>query len=162
MSESYSQIESRIQEALIALSERDRPNIAAAAREFRVPEQRLRARSIGCLSKQERPAANKKLSEDQELAVCQYLDRLDTIGTAARMIMITNCANSILRRSHTNTTTPPPTVSEKWARHFLNRHPEYYVWKQKTIDTARKNSHDPDDILAWFQKYKAICDEKGN
>ena len=39
MSESYSQIESRIQEALITLSERDRPNIIAAAREFRVPEQ---------------------------------------------------------------------------------------------------------------------------
>ena len=38
MSESYSDIESRIQEALDALSERDRPNIAVAAREFRVPE----------------------------------------------------------------------------------------------------------------------------
>ena len=80
----YSQIESRIQEALIALSERDRPNIAAAAREFRVPEQRLRARSIGCLSKQERPAANKKLSEDQELTVCQYLDRLDIASSSSR------------------------------------------------------------------------------
>ena len=103
---------------------------------------RLRARSTGCFSKQERPAENKKLSEDQELAVCQYLDRLDTIGTAACMIMITNCANSILRRSHTDTTTPPPTVSEKWARLFLNRHPEYYVRKQKTIDTTRKTSHE--------------------
>ena len=76
------------------------------------------------------------------------------------MIMITSCANSFLRRSHTDTTTPPPTASEKWARRFLNRHPEYYIRKQKTIDTARKNSHDPDDILEWFQKYKATCDER--
>ena len=95
MSESYSEIESRIQEALDALSKRDKPNIAAAAREFRVPEQRLRARWNGCLSKQERPAANRKLSEALELAVCRYLDRLDAVGTAARMPMIT-CANSIL------------------------------------------------------------------
>ena len=127
-------------------------------REFRVPEQRLRARLVGYLSKQERPATSRRLSEDQELTVCQYLDRLDTIGTTARMIMITSCANSILRRNHTDTTTPPPTVSEKWARRFLNRYPKYYVRKQKIIDTARKKSHDPDDILEWFQKYKAICD----
>ena len=144
MSESYSEIESRIQEALDALSKRDKPNIAAAAREFRVPEQRLRARWKGRLSKQARPAANRKLSEDQELAVCQYLDRLDTIGTAVRLTTITSFANSVLRRSHTDPATPPPTVSENWARRFLNRHREYYVRKQKTIDIARKNSHDPD------------------
>ena len=106
MSGSYFEIESRINEALGALSERDRPNISADAREFRVPEQRLRARCKGRLSRQERPAANRKLSEDQELTVCQYLDRLDMIGTSARMTMITSCANSILRRSHADTTTP--------------------------------------------------------
>ena len=77
------------------------------------------------------------------------------------MTMIISCAGSVLRQSHADTTTPPPTVSENWARRFLDRHPEYYVRKQKTIDTARKNLHDPDDILGWFQGYKAICDEKG-
>ena len=144
MSESYSEIESRIREALDALSKRDKPNIAAAAREFRVPEQRLRARWNGRVSKQERPAANRKLSEDQELAVCQYIDRLDSIGTAVRTTTITTFANSILRRCHTDTATPPPTVSENWARRFLNRHREYYVRKQGAIDIVRKNSHDPD------------------
>ena len=64
MSGPYSEIESRIEEALDALSERDRPNIAAAAREFRVPEQRLRARWNGCLSKLEGPVANRKIGED--------------------------------------------------------------------------------------------------
>ena len=97
MSGSYSEIESRIKVALEALSERDRPNVSAAARQFRVPEQRLRARYKGRLSRQERPAANRKLSEDQELAVCQFLDQLNTIGTSARMTTITSCANSILR-----------------------------------------------------------------
>ena len=83
MSEPYSEIEYRIQEALDAIPERDRPNIVAATRKFR--------------------------------------------------------ANSILRQSHTNTTTPPDIINENWARRFLNRHSENYVRKQKTIDIARKN-----------------------
>ena len=44
----------------------------------------------GCLSKQERPATNRKLTEDQGIAVCQCIDRLDTTGTSSRMIMITS------------------------------------------------------------------------
>ena len=41
-------------------------------------------------------------------------DRLNIIRMGARMIMITSCANSILRRSHTGTitSTPPPAVSK--------------------------------------------------
>lgn len=76
------------------------------------------------------------------------------------MIIITSCANYILRRSHTGTTTSHPTISENWARRFLNRHPEYYIRKQKTVGAPRKNSHDPNDILGWFQRYKATRDEK--
>ena len=126
-----------------------------------MPEQRLGAWWNGRLSKQERNAANKRLTTDQELAICQYVDYLDTIGTVARTIMITSRADSILRRRHTDATTPPPTIRKKWARRFLDRHPEYYVRKQKTLATARKNSHDLDHSLGLFQKYKAICDEKG-
>ena len=50
-----------------------------------MPEQRLWAWWNRRLSRQERPTANRKLSEDQELAICQYLDRLDTIRTSARL-----------------------------------------------------------------------------
>jgi hypothetical protein len=51
------------------------------------------ARSMdGRPSKQDRPGANKRFTDDQELAVCPH-PCLDTIGTSARFPMVTSCAN---------------------------------------------------------------------
>ena len=93
--EPYQVTESRIKQVIDILSDRgdDNLNLAAAAREFRVPVGRLRARWAGQQSKQERPGPNKRLSEDEEIAVCLYLDRLEAICAAARVQMITGCAN---------------------------------------------------------------------
>ena len=102
MPENYAEIEARIEAACERLSELDKPNIAAMAREFRVPDSRLRARWNGVQPKTQRPAANKRLSDEEELAVCLYLKRLDNIGTSARLPMLTGCANAILRRRKHN------------------------------------------------------------
>ena len=64
--------------------------------------------------------------------MCQYLDRLDTIGTSARQSMLVNYTNATLRRSHTDTTKPAPTVGQYWSQRFLDAHPEYHMRKQKT------------------------------
>ncbi|KAF8251779.1 hypothetical protein K440DRAFT_511202, partial [Wilcoxina mikolae CBS 423.85] len=106
-----------------------KPNIAAAAREFFVPEQRLRIRWNGCRSKQDVVPANRKLSEYQELAVCTHLNRLDKIALPARLFMIADCANAILRRDHVGEGSPSQ-VSEYWVPYFLERHPEYLIRKQ--------------------------------
>ena len=73
--------------------------------------------------------------------------------------MVTSCANSTLRRCHSDCTTPPPTVDSRWTW-FLERHPEFYVRKQKTLERQRKQSHHLDDILTWFNRYKTVCDDK--
>lgn len=163
MTESYDEIEARITLACEELSEYAKPNVAAAAREFEVPETRLRARWNGRQTKVDRPAANRKLLEEEELAVCLYLRRLDKIGTSARLPMITDCANSILRRNHhlTDPETPPPTVSSAWTTRFLLRYPEFHVRKQKTLDYKRMNAHNPEDILDWFRRFKSVYEEKG-
>jgi hypothetical protein len=163
--EPYEVTESRIQQVIDILSDRgdDKLNLAAAACEFRVPVRRLRARWAGQQSKQERPGTNKRLSEDEELVVCLYLDRLEAIGTAARKQMITGCANDILRRGFTpsESDTEPPKVGLHWTRRFLERHPEFKVRKQRNIDSNRKNAHDPESFEDWFRRYKALVDEKG-
>ena len=150
MGETYSAAESRITQVIEILHKRlsdegsldsdKKPNISAIAREFCVSESRLRARWKGRQSKQERPAANQKLREDRELAVCQYLDRLDKIGLSARLPMVTNCANAILRRNHTagDTTNPPPQVDKHWTTRFLERHPQYLVREQEAQEIDRK------------------------
>jgi hypothetical protein len=60
--ESYESIEARIQEAIDDLEKRDeeKPNLAAAAREFEVPITRLRARWNGRRSKCDVPGPNKR------------------------------------------------------------------------------------------------------
>jgi len=80
--------------------------------------------------------------------------------------MITSCANSILRRSYdsaaaaSDPTIPPPTVSSLWTSRFLKRHPELHIRKQKTLERQSKEAHHPDNIRTWFERYKAVCDEK--
>ena len=73
--ETYESVETRIQKAITILEKKgdDNPNITAAAREFNIPMQRLRARWKGRLSKQTRPPTNRKLTEEQEPALCLYL-----------------------------------------------------------------------------------------
>jgi len=74
-------------------SEEESPNLSAVACEFNVPCQRLRGPLNRRESKMERQAANTKLDKEQELAICQYLDRLYIIGISALLEMITSCAN---------------------------------------------------------------------
>jgi len=83
--EPYEDVEIRIQAAVASIhaSNDPYPNITAVARAYEIPVSRLGGRLQGRQSRQERPGANHRLSDDQELAVCQYLDRLDTVSTSA-------------------------------------------------------------------------------
>ena len=69
--------EIRIGKACDALERFEKPNIARAARDFNVNERKLRNRFNGIPSKTEYGGHNKTLTDDQELAVCHYLDRMD-------------------------------------------------------------------------------------
>ena len=163
MKEVYSKTEARIVLACQELQASENPNVAATAREFEVPESRLRGRWKGRQAKIERPPTNRKLSSEEEVAVCRYLKRLDEIGTSARPQMVTDCANSVLRRNHTsdNSNLPSPIVSSAWTHRFLERHSEFYIRKEKTLEQERKKAHDPDTILDWFRRFRRLCEEKG-
>ena len=86
----------------ILRQEDEQQNIAAAAavREFSVSVQRFWARWGGQQSRFERLVANRKPSDTQGLAVCQYLNRLDEIGMSARHFMVIKCANAVLFSSY--------------------------------------------------------------
>ena len=76
---------------------------------------------------------------EEELAVCTYLDRLDKVGLHARLFVIADCANGVLRRAYVGEG-PPPQVNEHRARRFLERHSEYHVRKnQSKRSTERKH-----------------------
>ncbi|RPA94946.1 hypothetical protein L873DRAFT_1699492, partial [Choiromyces venosus 120613-1] len=54
----------------------------------------------GCPAKSEKTPTNRKLTDDEELAVCLHLKYLYEIGTSARLSMISSCTNVILQASH--------------------------------------------------------------
>jgi len=79
-SEDYSIIEAQIEEANSEIKNEKKLNIAALAHKYALSEQRLCARLKGRISKQQREAPNRKLTRDQELGLCEYLDGLDELG----------------------------------------------------------------------------------
>src|SRR6266480_2094371 len=108
MPELYHDIEHRIDDALKALQHQTNPEVASVAREYDVPYQRLLARFNGRNSKSTRPPTNRKLTEEQESALCQYLDTLDEMFTSATRKQCYTTANLILARAHGSNPGPPP------------------------------------------------------
>ena len=155
--EPYNDIKVRIAPAItfIQSSSDNYPNLTAIAQTYEIPVSRLRGRLQGRQSRHEQPGTNLKLTEGQELAVCPYLDCLNSIGTSARQKMVVGSANAILQYAHIGEGAAP-VVGSHWAPRFPARHPEYHIRKQRSIDINRKNSHEPESIRACFEKYRLI------
>jgi hypothetical protein len=158
MAESYADEEIRIGKACNALERFEKPNIARAARDFDVNEKKLRNRFNGIPSKSEYGGHNKTLTDDQELSVCHYLDRIDQTGIFARPRMLRSVANSILARNHDEPNTSSPLIGLDWSRRFFKRYSEYIKRKLKPLIYNRKNIYDPVNIRIYFEKFKAVYD----
>ena len=73
---------------------------------------------------------------------------------------MTIAANTILKQNHA-ARTPAPTVSHMWSLRFLQRHPEYYIRKQKPLASERAHAHDTSEFQAHFMRFKDAKDKKG-
>ena len=160
MPDTYHDIEDRISEAVKSLDSQGKPNVAKTARDFRVPPSRLRNRWNGRRSKSQVVAHNRTLSEAQELTICQYLDHLDRGGPKAQYNQLKQAANAFLKKDYTGKG-KPPTVGSHWAGQFLQRHSQYFVRKQKSLATERKNAYQPITIQTHFNDFQAAKIEKG-
>ncbi len=120
MPDSYDQIEARIQAAIASILPNKTPNIAKLARDFTVPESRLRARYKGRKDRSNCGGAGRSLTDDQELALCHIIDREEDAGTYLRCWQLQSRANWILALDHpSDSPDPPPTVGRCWPSRFL-------------------------------------------
>jgi hypothetical protein len=106
----YHEIEERISEAVAYYENFPDAKIAKIARDFEIPDHRLRYRLKTGKLRIDLGGYNKKLSPAEELALCHILNRLDVIGFSARIGFVRSFVNNLLKRSHLNIT-PPPLVS---------------------------------------------------
>ena len=71
----YQRVEKRIQAALASIEPDVKPNISALVRGYDVDAQRLRRRFRGAGDRSSIGGNNKRLSDAQELAFCQTIER---------------------------------------------------------------------------------------
>ena len=79
--DSYDEIEARIQAAIASILSDKKPNIAKLARDFAVPESRLRARYKGRNDRSYCGGSSRMLTADQEIALCNIIKREEIDGT---------------------------------------------------------------------------------
>jgi len=151
-------IEERVIEACEWLTTQKKPYYSKAARKYGVHKDRIRRRFLGkALDSSNIGGHNRRLNDDEDRALCAYIDLADEIGLPIREKTLVVAANSILR-SHYSDSAP---VSACWASRWLSRHPEYQKKIRKPLSAVRKNTHDIEGLERWFRKLKAVRDEYG-
>lgn len=148
--------EDRIQKAVVAFQHSQNPKISDIAHQFKVPYQSLRRRLKGIPSKFQTQPVNYILTKHQESALRNWIYQLDKAGCPPNAQQVEKCANSFLRRSHTDPRSTPLEVGQNWAYRFIERlPPEYQYRKQKPIDPKRMNSEDISVIEDWYNHLDA-------
>jgi hypothetical protein len=109
-------MEQRIREACEYIENFPDAKIATVARDFEVSRSTLRDRLNGCQPKKRRSGINTKLTKEEEVAICRYIDRFNRINLAVQPEFIAGAARSIiLAKSSTRQQPVEPTiVSRRW------------------------------------------------
>lgn len=152
MAEAYEASEIRVEQAIQAFYDGDFASIAAAAKAYNLKPRRLQKRLKGQASKITRHASNKALTDEQEQAIRDYIEHLDSVNMSATVKLLMSAANYLLTEAHMNSSSPP-TVGSHWASQFLERNPQYLKQKQKPLSAVRKASHNTQDLAAYFAAY---------
>ena len=92
----YSAIEGRISEACDTIHDGWYTDYVKAARAYKVPLRRLQRRWNGDASKSTRAPTNKALTEEQEGAIREWIDRFDRINMCACPELIVGGANYLI------------------------------------------------------------------
>ncbi|OAQ57817.2 tc5 transposase DNA-binding domain-containing protein [Pochonia chlamydosporia 170] len=142
-------VEARIQEAIQHLSDNPGAKVATVAKQFGVPRNRLRM-------------PNKKLSEPEEQAICNYIDRLDRISLAVRAEFVTDAANYILKQRSSRSLQPEeiPVVNPQWTTRFLKRH-GYCKQLRRKLNSDRQASENLERVNEYFFRLREVIQTNG-
>lgn len=129
--------------------------VARVAKEFEIPRTRLRIDCTG--PRAGLRAHNTKLSKEEEVAICRYINRLDTANFAIRPAFVTDAANCILKEgSAVNADHQELSVGKLWTTRFLKRH-AYSRRKQRAFEATHRASKNFQRVEICFQQLgKAI------
>ncbi|KAH7471667.1 hypothetical protein FOMA001_g13677 [Fusarium oxysporum f. sp. matthiolae] len=137
--------EARILLALQALQDNPKLTVRRAANIYDVNRSTLGRRQHGILSKRDTPTKSRKLSDQEEQIIVQFILDLDSRGFPSRLSYVEDIANSLCA----NRDIPP--VGKRWAYNFIKRQPELKTRQFRRYDYQRAKCEDPTIIRGWFR-----------
>ena len=125
-------------------------------RHFRVHKDKICRRFTGRRqSRSAREPAGTRLNQEQDKALCWFLDYLNKFGIPLRYKTLAAAANHILLRDNLNA----KPVSKDWPRRWRGSHPQYKVVKEKPIEQARQEAMNVVTIEGWFRQLQEMMEE---
>ena len=117
---SYTAIEGRISEACDTIHDGWSTNCVQATSAYEDLLRWLQRWWNGGVSKSTRAPNNNALTEEQEGAICEYINRLDKINMCAHLQIIVRVANYLICFENC-------VVGHQWLKQFLEQNPEYHI-----------------------------------
>ncbi|KEQ73624.1 hypothetical protein M436DRAFT_63901 [Aureobasidium namibiae CBS 147.97] len=160
----YHLVEQKITSAITDFKAGKYTSLAAAGRAHGVTERagyfRLRARAAGRASKSDRfKNGSQRLSPEQEIILCQFVDSLEDIRALHRKIG--EKAYSMLCEDLTAEDPLPAPLGKQWPARFLERHPGIMARRPKPL-TSRKCGEPDDETSLSIPREEAHTSETTN
>ena len=121
MSSLQLQQEGRLQLAIKAIQEGNFDSIRHAGRAYDVPHSTLTRRLQGIAPQRGTPAATRKLTQQEEDVLVQWILDMDSRGYAPRVGDVRRKANILLAERVRGTSIKAPTVGVNWATQLVQR-----------------------------------------
>ena len=122
------------------------------ARRYGIPHSTLNDRIHGAVPAVQRDQNQQLLHPAEEIALKQWLIRLQAWGWPARVEQVRFMAQDILKKKGATTA----TVGINWTSKYLVRYPELKTKYVPPIDKERALAHDPKIIKGWFELYMKL------
>ncbi|RAL66321.1 hypothetical protein DID88_005991 [Monilinia fructigena] len=146
-----SQIEEKIQNAIIALQLKEFKSIRKAAEYFEVPKSTLIARVAGRKSRTQSHEMAQILSNAEENTLVRWISRLTITGFPATPMLVKEMADEIrLRRVQATN----GSIDSK------KRHPELKTCYSRQLESNRAKEATPENIQAWFDAFRTRLIER--
>jgi hypothetical protein len=131
--------------ALQAIQNDPSLSVRKAATIYKVNHRTLQRRQHGTQSIRDSIPRSRKLSDQEEQIVVQFVLDLDSRGFPSRLSYVEEIANSLL------TNRDAPRVGKRWAYNFVQRQLELKTRRSRRYDYQRAKCEDPTIIYGWFR-----------
>ncbi|KAE8264368.1 hypothetical protein A4X09_0g6984 [Tilletia walkeri] len=158
MPSKYEEEKERVECAVGAARAVVKLDFSALAREWKVDRLHISRRYQVKNSKLTRAPTNRKLDDDQERALLQYIGISDGLDLSARPELVIAPATQLLSVAHVGSG-PPPVVGANWLPNFIKRHEVLLKVKQKSRELTRM-TQDRTTLAKLFKKLKTTVDRE--